>query len=82
LQNKDNIILGLRKTNTTLNNFINNENKLYFENEICITEPTIIIKKIHDELKIYQECYKNICEHFNQIKKKSERYQNIIKVKE
>jgi hypothetical protein len=84
LQNKDNIIIELRKTIENLKNYNNLQNcvceKSYIDNVIYITEPTIAINKIYDELKIYKECYKNISDHFNHIKKKADKYQFIIKV--
>lgn len=77
---KDNIILGLKKKLDKYLEFEEGRSTNYFEKEIILTEPSIAINHLHDELILYKNCYENLSMHFKQNKTSLLKFESIINV--
>jgi len=78
---KDNIIAGLKKK---LDKYIEYEEgrvSNYFDRETLVTEPSIAINTLHDELMLYKNCYDNLSVHFKQTKLSLMKYEALVNVK-
>jgi hypothetical protein len=53
----------------------------YVEKEILITEPTIAVNQMFDELMLYKQIYENLITHIRENKNSIMKYENIINVK-
>ena len=77
---KDNIIQGLKKKIEKLAENEDAKYLSYVEKEILITEPTIAVNQMHDELFLYKQIYENLIAHVRENKNSLMKYENIINV--
>jgi hypothetical protein len=78
---KDNVLLGMNKR---LNKISENEEAKYVsyvDREILVTEPTVAVNEMYDELVLYKQIYEDLIKHVKENKKSIIKYQNLIYVR-
>ena len=53
----------------------------YVEKEILVTEPTVAVNQMYDELVLYKQIYENLITHVKENKNSIMKYENLINVR-
>jgi hypothetical protein len=77
---KDNTILALKKRLDKISDNYEAKYLNYVEKEIIITEPTLAVNQMYDELILYKQIYENLINHVKDNKDSIMKYENLLNV--